>query len=829
VSSAADDGRRRAPAPDPEDVLERSATTLAHPSVDRLAAEPPPREPSVAPPTVVDSGPRTVESGVPSMPQTLISAPGDHAPAAPDPAPRDALVPAASVASVPGINLMGATAIMAPVGLECPICHKKNHVGVRDCVFCGTPLTLRAHAHDHGQSAESGSSIGVFQSARGHSPTSDGELNAPPIADPLIGVVVADRYRIVELLGRGGMGIVYKVEHVRIGKLLAMKLLTGELSHSPDVVRRFKQEALTVSKLGSPNTVQVFDFGVAEGLTYLVMELVSGEDLGRTLRTVGPMPFARLGKIIIQACSSLAEAHQKGIVHRDIKPENIMILRGKDGMDVAKVLDFGLAKLREGEGLNDVTSQGAIVGTPYFMAPEQIRGEAVDARTDIYALGALMYRALTGHYPFNGPTPMAVFTKHLTEPPIAPLERAPEAGIPPGVNRLVLKALAKRADDRFARVEDLQAELVEEMRALGTSSVEDLLDSGQLRRLARVSSGGESSSAVQAAAEVATRDEVEAYERKLRRQRYGALGVAALLALGGLGGAAKLVMLETQVVFNGVEIEPNDSAKEATKVPLGAPVSGLLGKRLDATHGDRDFFAIDVPSKNGAPPLVELKVSALPNFAMCTMLYQPGFTTALGQYCVGRPGRELSIPAMRLEAGRYFLAVVQDLDGYGNAPPFIHENVSDSYTVTLRPVDAPEGQEIEPNDQVASATKVTPGATVSGRIGWVADEDVFCVPEGTPGKVRFRVHDGLRDSGVLEVTPMRGPELGAPVRIHLAPSGKISAAEVLNPWTSEPMIEDGAPRCLKVNVEPDPWAGERAGVMPSGGSEPYSLEVEAVP
>src|SRR6185503_19561362 len=122
-------------------------------------------------------------------------------------------------------------------------------------------------------------------------------------------------------------------------------------------------------------------------LTYLVMELVAGEDLGRTLRVHGPMPFARLGKIMIQVCSSLVEAHHLGIIHRDMKPENIMLIRARDGTDVAKVLDFGLAKLREGEGLNDVTSQGAIVGTPYFMAPEQIRGESVDPRADIYALG----------------------------------------------------------------------------------------------------------------------------------------------------------------------------------------------------------------------------------------------------------------------------------------------------------------------------------------------------------------------------------------------------------------------------------------------------------
>src|SRR6185437_4727082 len=161
----------------------------------------------------------------------------------------------------------------------------------------------------------------------------------PPLrGDPLLGMIVADRYRIVEAIGRGGMGVVYKVQHVRIGKLLAMKVLAGEMSHHPEVVRRFKREALAVSKLQSPNTVQVFDFGVSEGLTYLVMELVSGNNLGSILRAEGPMPFARLGKLVIQVCSSLAEAHQKGIVHRDIKPENLMLLSAGDGTELCKVL-----------------------------------------------------------------------------------------------------------------------------------------------------------------------------------------------------------------------------------------------------------------------------------------------------------------------------------------------------------------------------------------------------------------------------------------------------------------------------------------------------------
>jgi serine/threonine-protein kinase len=649
-------------------------------------------------------------------------------------------------------------------------------------------------------------------------------MAAPPIADPLIGVVVAERYRIVDPLGRGGMGIVYKVEHIRIGKLLAMKLLTGELSRNPEVVRRFKQEALTASKLSSPNTVQVFDFGVSDGLTYLVMEMVTGEDLARTLRTTGPMPFARLGKIVIQVCSSLAEAHQKGIVHRDVKPENVMLVRGRDQVDVAKVLDFGLAKLREGSELNDVTSQGAIVGTPYFMAPEQIRGEAVDNRTDIYALGALMYRALTGHYPFNGPTPMSVFTKHLTEIPVPPVLRAPELSIPFGASNIVLKALAKDPADRYQKIEDLQAALVAEVRAAGTSSVEDLLDSGQVRRLARVADGVQ-----QAKAEVATRDEFERYERKLRRQRWGLYaGVAVLLAATGGAGVVgvRLYRKEKAESTRGLEIEPNNTAAEATALPFGTSITGKLGERIDPTHGDRDFYAVDIPGAGGQAT-IGLKVTPLPNFATCTMLYRQGYGTPLGQYCVGRPGRELSIPALRLEAGRYFLAVVQDLDPYGGPPIFIHENVSDTYTLTIGAAVPGPGEEVEPNDRVASANALAPGAAVKGTLAWTRDEDVFCVAAGTPGAIRWRVKDETRDAGaVLEATPLRGPLEGAPVRIHTG-MGKPTATDVHSPWRSDKIAPEGdEPRCLRVRLTNDPWSGAAAAMVPGGGSEAYVVEAE---
>ena len=792
------------------------------------------------------------------------------------------------------VSVSAATAI-THFGPECPSCAKVNHPGTIRCVFCGhmfSPIAPNDPAWPSVERSDappisgpalqrpaassdpppnavesaptdppppSTRALGLAEESKPHKVelrfqggdsslttsqvSSASQISQPgmrrstwstpfddlqlPVADPLIGVVVADRYRIVEGLGRGGMGIVYKVEHKQIGKLLAMKLLTGELSRNPEVVRRFKHEALTSSRLSSPNTVQVFDFGVSDGLTYLVMELVAGEDLGRLLRASGPMPWSRLGKVIVQACSSLAEAHQKGIVHRDIKPENIMLVKARDGGDIAKVLDFGLAKLREGEGLSELTSAGAIVGTPYFMSPEQVRGDPVDARSDIYSLGALMYRALTGHYPFNGPTPMSVFTKHLTELPVPPIDRAPEQNIPPGVSRIVMKALLKNPADRFQKIEDLQTAVVEQLRALGTNSVDDLLDSRAVRKLGNVPK------AAPGGVEIATRDEVERYERKLRRQKYGAYAFLAFALAGAGGGAAKLLTSRTQP-FTGNEVEPNNAPGEATKVPFGRAVSGYLGRRLDKDHGDRDFFEIDVPPppEGGTIAYAALEVTALPNIPMCAMIYRPGLTTALGQYCVGRPGRDLQIRALKLEVGRYFVAVLQDLDPYGAAaPPYIHENISDAYTVTVKTSERPAGSEIEPNDQVASATFVGVGDGVTGSLEWARDEDVYCMRAAVGERASFRVTDSARDAGaVLEVTPLRGTEEGAAVRIHVQGKGAQSASDILGPWTTPPVTaEPDVPRCIRVRQELDPWISAHNSIIPSGGAEIYRVEVVSVP
>jgi len=634
--------------------------------------------------------------------------------------------------------------------------------------------------------------------------------------DPLIGLVVADRYRILEALGRGGMGIVYKVEHVRIGKLLAMKLLAGELSRNQDVVRRFKTEALTASKLSSPNTVQVFDYGVSEGLTYLVMELVHGDDLGRLLKTNGTLPPSRLGRIVVQIANSLAEAHQAGIVHRDIKPENVMILKARDGQDLAKVLDFGLAKLREGSELSELTSQGAIVGTPYFMSPEQIRGEAVDPRSDIYSLGALMYRALTGIYPFNGPSPMSVFAKHLTEDPAPPSSVVRSVTV--GMSEIVMRALRKDPGERFQRIEDLQSAVVAELSELGTSGIETLLDSGALRSLekpAQVASDNEA---------LATRDEVESYERKLRRNRLGVMALAAILPVAGLGAGAHYVLKHRDARFAGVEAEPNNTVQEANEIPYGETMRAMLGKRRTSNDGDIDFFKVEVPTDG----ISSLTMTALPNIPLCVQVFKKGQISPSGQYCTGRAGVDLDIPALRLDAGGHVLAVIQDMDAYGEPRlPFVHENVSDSYSIRLGPGEADPSRETEPNDDPANATPVALGTTMRGTLGWAKDVDVYCPKVESTNAYRFRIDDEPRDGTLLAASLVQNGTIGATVRLREGKEVKGAGGESTSSFAGFTFRGIAAP-CLMLKAVTDP-AVKDSDAVPRGSRVPYRVTLELVP
>ena len=662
----------------------------------------------------------------------------------------------------------------------------------------------------------------------------DSRIGENAVADPLIGLVVADRYRIVERIGRGGMGIVYRVEHIRIGKLLAMKLLAGELSTNKEVVRRFKNEALTVSKLSSPHTVHVFDYGVWNHLTYLVMELVEGSDLSRVLRRDGPLPFERLGRLVLQVCSSIGEAHEKGIVHRDIKPENIMIVSDSRGAEVAKVLDFGLAKLRESQELNAVTLQGAVVGTPYYISPEQVCGEDVDGRSDIYSLGAVMYRGLTGCYPFQAKTPMGMFTKHLTEEPPSARERKPALEIPEGVSDAVRRCMAKDAAERFQTIEEVRDRIIAELQQLplpssgrsasGDSFAGDDLEPRRVRRRRSVAAVGAPEIANSA---VATREQLEQYERKLRRTTYGAWGLLAVVLLGGVGGASYAYRESTRTL-SGNETEPNNDAADANLLAMGQPITGWLGRRMEPGVADRDFYAFEVPSDGEATHLA-LTVTALPNMPMCSLLYKVGFQQPLAHYCTGRAGQDLLVPAVRVDPGEYLVTVTQDMTVDDDAPRHVLENVSDSYQLEVNVVRPSPTSEVEPNDRRELGKRMAIGGEVVGGLSWVGDEDFFCVDEAHRGSMRWHVVDGKRPVGtVLEVTPMAG-EQGEPlVRVHASgakPFGKPRLEADLNsPWTSRAFDASAGMRCLRLRLTSDPWV-DRSAATSRPDATPYTVRV----
>jgi eukaryotic-like serine/threonine-protein kinase len=278
-----------------------------------------------------------------------------------------------------------------------------------------------------------------------------GRLNdtflAESTSDPLVGKVLAGRYRIVQPLGAGGMGVVYRAEHVHMRKPVALKILHPHMTMMPEVVARFEREAVAAGRIEHPNVAAATDFGrLDDGTFYLALEYVEGKSLG-DLVAVGALPTPRVLLIARQIADGLAAAHAAGVVHRDLKPDNVLLVEREGFPDFVKMLDFGIAKvhMEEGSGHKPLTQIGTIFGTPQYMSPEQGQGHTVDARSDLYALGVITYEMLTGKLPFRHEDLIVLITRHITEPP-PPL---PE-GIPLGVRELVLELLAKKPEDRPA-------------------------------------------------------------------------------------------------------------------------------------------------------------------------------------------------------------------------------------------------------------------------------------------------------------------------------------------------------------------------------------------
>lgn len=280
------------------------------------------------------------------------------------------------------------------------------------------------------------------------------------------GMIIRNKYQIIERIGIGGMGLVYRGRHLTFNEICAIKIVNDDIAGNASFLQRFQTEAIVARKLRHPNAVRVEDFDYTEdGRPFIVMELVEGKNVSEILQKEGALSVARAIRIARQVGLAIGVAHKLGIVHRDLKPGNIILTTDEQGQETAKVLDFGIAKLREiaGEDRPEMTMTGMVVGTPLYMSPEQFLGKKaggeVDGRTDIYSLGVVLYQMITAQLPFEAETPYALMLQHLQTSARPPHEVKPELHIPSALSQVILKAMEKSRENRFQTAEEFVAAL----------------------------------------------------------------------------------------------------------------------------------------------------------------------------------------------------------------------------------------------------------------------------------------------------------------------------------------------------------------------------------
>jgi tRNA A-37 threonylcarbamoyl transferase component Bud32 len=413
-------------------------------------------------------------------------------------------------------------------------------------------------------------------------------------------------YKITDMIGEGGMAVVYQAEHVLIGRRVAIKRLLPDMVRDDALVERFFNEARAAARLQHPGLVEVFDFGHdVDGSAYIVMELLEGESLASRIARESPLAAATALSITRQVAAAVHAAHEHGIVHRDLKPENLYLVAEHDAPDGVrvKVLDFGIAKLAASEDQRSVkTKTGALFGTPRYMAPEQCRNAtAVDRRADIYSLGCILYEMLVGAPPFKHDTWAELVAAHMYEPPQPPSQR--DGRIPSDVEAIVLRALAKRPDDRFPTMLDFANELEISWRANASGSMPALFSppAGYSAVMAQKTA--------RTLGEAATQMEPSARTHEIAPRRHTvwrAIGVAA-----ALGAAVVLYLATGREPPRRVVSEPAMPVKPP--VVTGAAIAPI--PPADATaSGSDDEPDKRVPDENQAAPAaqVQLMVTSLP-------------------------------------------------------------------------------------------------------------------------------------------------------------------------------------------------------------------------
>jgi eukaryotic-like serine/threonine-protein kinase len=628
--------------------------------------------------------------------------------------------------------------------------------------------------------------------------------------DAWVGRVVDGRYKVLARIGSGGMGVVYRVEHLRLGKVAAMKVLAPDTAANDEMVQRFRLEAQAVSKLNHPNIVQTFDFGQFEEALCLIMEHVKGDDLAAVLKQEGPLLFVRAARLFVQACSALTEAHDHGIIHRDLKPENLMLHRRRNGSEHVKVLDFGLAKLRERDESAAITTGKQILGTPYYMSPEQVRGEMLDPRSDVYSLGATLYKVLTGAPPFNAPSPMGVLSKHVTDEVVPPRERAPERRLPPEADAIVLRAMAKGVEDRYPSAAAVQEDLERALDGMtpshagkkSTVSAARRAEVGEAPTLAlsepEITPGSDSEN------EWLSRGDLKRFERRLGRRRVVTIlalpvGIAAVIA----GAFAISRWRAEKAVFT--EREPNNTPGYANLLASGRPARGAIGALVEGKYGDIDYYR--VPIGQGGR-VARVRLDGVPGIDLVLELYDAqGRRLARGDEH-GRGGGEWLQP-ISIGPAEAFIAVREERVE-GQKPT---EEPNEMYTVEASWGPPVTGWEIEPNDWESAATPVPPGTSVRGYLGEFDDEDWFVVTPATSGRLTARVSV---PAGV-DVVLLREPTEKRPMNKKGAGEDEEAA------WD----VEAGRPSLVGLTRKP-PRKGEEDDEV-AGLDAPYELAITIGP